>query len=284
MGRMITGLMVRASCYKGKGILRCQPQFFYENIILETIQAVIRRGKYIIMPLSSGNVLVFHMGMTGRLLLSEVPVMGFDERFSGENHVDKHTHLSIELMDQSAEDLPDLELRFHDPRMFGHIWMVEKPDNIERLNVPGLRDLGPDALDITLEQFTSLLRACKKTIKSFLLDQTKLAGVGNIYADEACFVAKVHPASITSKLSDIEVAKIWFAVKTVLKEGIQYRGSSTSDFTTIDGTQGSYQKKHRVYGKEGVACVECAKPIERIKIIGRSTHFCPSCQPTKGIA
>jgi formamidopyrimidine-DNA glycosylase len=278
-GRMITGMMVRASCYKN--ILRATPQNLYEGIILETIQTVLRRGKYILMPLSNGNVLVFHMGMTGRLLLSDLPDVDFEERFTGDAHIDKHTHMFLDLMDQSAEDLPDLELRFHDPRMFGHIWLAERPESIDNLNVPGLRDLGPDALSISLEDFSSRLKKCNKTVKSFLLDQTKLAGVGNIYADEACFVAKINPSLSTTLLTEVEASKLCLSVRSVLKEGIQHRGSSVSDFTSIDGVAGSYQKKHRVYGKEGVPCVECATPIQKMKIGGRSTHFCPSCQPSR---
>jgi len=176
----------------------------------------------------------------------------------------------------------DLEMSFHDPRRFGNVWLVKDAQNIEKLDVPGLKNLGPDALDIPLPKFEELLKGSKRTIKSLLLDQTKLAGVGNIYADEACFVAKVHPGRSSISLNESETAKLWFAVKTVLKEGIHFGGSSTSDYKSIWGNKGSYQQKHRVYGKKGKQCVECQTPIERIKIVGRSTHFCPSCQVTMG--
>jgi formamidopyrimidine-DNA glycosylase len=149
--------------------------------------------------------------------------------------------------------------------------------DIEKLDVPGLKDLGPDALGMTLVQFEDSMRS-KRTVKAILLDQTKIAGVGNIYADEACFCAGVHPAQKGISLSEEQRGKLWLAVKTVLKQGIRYRGSSTSDYTTTDGSEGSYQKYHRVYQKTGKKCVQCETHIERIKLAGRSTHFCPTCQ------
>jgi len=161
--------------------------------------------------------------------------------------------------------------------MFGKIWLVENAEDIENLEVPGLQDLGPDALGIELDDFKRAIRN-KRAIKSSLLDQARLAGVGNIYADEACFAAKVHPSAKGINLSPEQLMELWFAVKTVLKEGIRYRGSSTSDYVSADGSKGSFQDHHRVYGRAGQKCVECGNNIARIKVSGRSTHFCPSCQ------
>lgn len=285
MGRTITGLMVKTTCVEG--ILRTPARIFYDSVVLQTVQTVIRRGKYIIMPLSNNNVLVFHLGMTGQLLVSEVEDGDMMDRHLAIEDELAHCHLIFGLRDlgldtQSGFYASDVELSFCDPRRFGKIWLVENPDNIENLDVPGLKNLGPDALDISIEEFSSLTSKGSRTVKSFLLDQTKLAGVGNIYADEACFVAKVHPARAISSLDRLENAKLWFAVKTVLKEGIKYGGSSISDYTSIKGKKGSYQQKHRVYDKEGVPCVECSTPVQRTKIVGRSTHFCPSCQTMTG--
>jgi len=275
MGRMISGMVIRGTA-EGK-ILHVPPKYFYEATICQEIQTVIRKGKYIILPLTNGNVIVFHLGMTGKLLLREIPEVMFEDRFTGDAHVDKHTHVILELSEVSDEDSPDLELCFNDVRRFGNIWLAEDVENIEKLNIPGLKDLGIDALGITLSEFETATRA-SRPIKAVLLDQTKLAGVGNIYADEACFVAKVHPSTKAKDLTSEQRARLWYAVKTVLKEGIRYRGSSVSDYTTTDGSQGSYQDHHRVYGKLGQACVECGTKVERIKIVGRSTHFCPNCQ------
>lgn len=280
MGKLISGMVIRPKCQKH--LLQTEAMHFYESIIGQEVQTVLRKGKYIILPLSNSNAIVFHLGMTGRLLLQPVPNVAFDERFTGEDHVDKHTHFLMELTDVSNPDAPDLELQFHDVRMFGAIWLAEDIQNIENLDIPGLRDLGPDALGISLQEFESFIKS-KASVKSLLLNQNNLAGVGNIYADEACFLAKVHPSTRGEDLDVNQRMRLWFAIKTVLKEGIRYRGSSVSDYTTADGSKGSYQEHHRVYGKTGKKCVDCANMIQRTKVVGRSTHFCPSCQ-TKGAA
>ena len=274
LGRMITGMVLRGKAQAN--ILKTTPTNFYQGTILQTIQTVVRKGKYIIIPLSNDNVLVMHLGMTGQVLLHEVPEMVDLEEHLG--RFDKHTHVVLELMDQSDDHLPDIELHFRDPRMFGNIWLVEDASDINNLDVPGLQDLGPDALGIELDIFKRAVRN-KKSVKASLLDQSRLAGVGNIYADEACFSAKINPTTKGIDLSPEQLMKLWFAVKTVLKEGIKYRGSSTSDYTSADGSKGSYQEHHRVYGRFGQKCVECDDNITRIKVSGRSTHFCPSCQP-----
>lgn len=275
-GRTITALVIRQKAEKH--LLNNDPFAFYEGVIGQEIATVLRKGKYILLPLTNSNVIVLHLGMTGKLLLRPIPQVSFDDRFSGEENIDKHTHFMIELSDLYEEDREDLELAFNDVRLFGEIWLAEGVKNIEQLDIPGLRDLGPDALGVSLAEFQKIIRR-KRSIKAILLDQANLAGVGNIYTDEACFVAKVHPATLGTALTEEQETKLWFAVKSVLKEGIHYRGSSVSDYTTTDGSKGSYQEHHRVYGKFGKKCVECESPIERIKVAGRSTHFCPSCQP-----
>lgn len=274
MGRLISGLMIRHTAFEH--LMNTDPQTFYEHTATQVITTVLRKGKYIILPLDNDAVIVMHLGMTGRLLLEDVPDVPFDDRFTGDDYVDKHTHFMMELSDPAGEE-DDIELHFNDVRLFGHIWLVPEADDIENLPVPGLESLGPDALGINLEEFTSIMRT-KRKVKSVLLDQNKIAGVGNIYADEACFSAGVHPTRTGESLTKEEKAKLWFAVKTVLKEGLKYRGSSTSDYTDASGESGSFQDHHRVYQKTGQKCVDCGETIERIKLAGRSTHFCPSCQ------
>ncbi len=278
MGRIISGMVIRPKAEIH--ILHTTPQYFYEQTIGETVTTVLRKGKYIIIPLSNDNIIVFHMGMTGYLLLSEVPDITFDLRFSGDEYVDKHTHFLMEFMDGSTDGLPDLELHFNDVRLFGNIWLAEDVQNIEEIDVPGLRDLGPDALGISLRAFEEAVSS-KRSIKTILLDQKKIAGVGNIYADEALFSAHIHPATQGSSLTSNQISTLWFTVKSVLKQGIKYRGSSTSDYTTTDGGKGSFQDYHRVYRKTGQKCGDCSQTIKRIKLAGRSTHFCPSCQPQR---
>jgi formamidopyrimidine-DNA glycosylase len=242
----------------------------------QIITTVIRKGKYIIMPLDNDAAIVMHLGMTGKILVREVPDVAFDDRFTGDNFVDRHTHFLMELTDPSGED-EDMELHFNDVRLFGHIWLVSKLDDINNVPIAGLRRLGPDALGITIEEFRHIMRS-RASIKSVLLDQKKIAGVGNIYADEACFSAGIHPTRRGESLSKEEWVKLWLAVKTVLKEGLKYRGSSVSDYTDASGHAGSFQEHHKVYQKTGQKCVACAETIQKIKLSGRSTHFCPSCQ------
>ena len=271
MGRGIGGLILRQKAIDH--LLNSTAEVFYQGLMNQTIVTVLRKGKYIILPLSNNNVLVLHLGMTGKILIQSADGLDLVDQLE---RVDKHTHMIIELSDLSEEE-DDLELHFNDVRLFGNIWLLEDVKDIEKLDVPGLKDLGPDALGITLVQFEDSMRS-KRAVKAILLDQTKIAGVGNIYADEACFCAGVHPAQKGISLSEEQRGKLWLAVKTVLKQGIRYRGSSTSDYTTPDGSEGSYQQYHRVYQKTGEKCVQCNTLIERIKLAGRSTHFCPTCQ------
>ena len=274
MGRVITGWTLREKALVH--LLKTDPDKFYQGMMNQSIVTILRKGKYIIIPLSNNNVLVIHLGMTGKLWVHEVPDVDFLDQHTGDEYVDKHTHVLLELVDPS-EETEDLELHFNDVRLFGNIWLVEDVQDIEKVDVPGLRSLGPDALGISVSAFTKIMNS-KRSVKAVLLDQTQIAGVGNIYADEACFCAGVHPAIKGMALEEEQVDKLWFAVKTVLKQGIKYRGSSTSDYTTTDGSEGSYQHYHRVYQKTGQKCGECDTTIERIKLAGRSTHFCPSCQ------
>ncbi len=274
MGKVITGLILREKALNH--LLRTDSSRFYQGIMNQSIVTILRKGKYIIIPLSNDNVLVMHLGMTGKLWVLDAPGEDLMTQPPEDPWVDKHTHLVIGLTDPSEKE-EDLELLFNDVRLFGNIWLVENVQDITEVDVPGLRELGPDALGISITDFTKILSS-KRPVKAILLDQTKLAGVGNIYADEACFFANIHPATKGISLKGKQIDTLWFAVKAVLRQGIKYRGSSTSDYTTPDGSKGSYQKLHRVYQKTGQDCTECGTIIRRIKLAGRSTHFCPSCQ------
>ncbi len=274
IGKMISGMVVRPKAQSH--LLNVDAQTLYEHIMTQTVTTVLRKGKYIILPLENDAALVFHLGMTGRVLVKDVPGVPFDERFTGDDFVDRHTHFILEFSDPSGE-AEDVEFHFNDVRLFGHIWLVPRVDDINNIPIQGLKDLGPDALGISIQEFSHIMRT-RRSIKSVLLDQSRIAGVGNIYSDEACFSAGVHPSRRGESLSKEERAKLWLAVKTVLKAGLKYRGSSVSDYTDASGTAGSFQKYHRVYKKTGQKCVDCQDTIQKMKLIGRSTHFCPSCQ------
>lgn len=210
-----------------------------------SIVGIRRRGKFILIALDEG-VLVVHLGMTGKLL--------FDVA-AGE-----HTYGVFEL-DRGV-------LRYEDPRQFGRIeW---NPKRIEKL--------GPEPLEISLDDFSARLRSRKSRIKPLLLNQQFLAGVGNIYADEALFAAGIHPLAIASRLSKPRVARLHQAIREILTLAIEHRGSSISDYVDAAGERGWFQVLHNVYGREGESCTRCGAPIKKIVAGGRGTHFCAKCQ------
>ncbi len=225
-------------------------------IVGTQITFVARRGKNILIGLSNYRVLVGHLGMTGRMTYQ-----------APSDPIRKHTHLTI--------DLDIGQVRFNDPRRFGYLDLVHL-DKLERLEY--LAALGPDALCIPEEIFIDLVRSKKRIIKSLLLDQTILAGMGNIYSDEALFIAKIHPRRVSSGLSRERAAKLHGAMIAVLENAIGARGSSMNDYVDARGEKGSFQNQHLVYGREGKPCVKCGRPIRRELIGSRSAHFCARCQ------
>ena len=210
-----------------------------------TILKVARRGKFILMTLDEG-MLVVHLGMTGKLLIDGA---------TGE-----HTYGVFDL-DQGV-------LRYEDPRQFGRIeW---NPKRISKL--------GPEPLEIGLEEFSQRLRARQSRIKPLLLNQQFLAGVGNIYADEALFASGIHPLAMASRVSAPRAARLHQAIREILTLAIEHRGSSISDYVDAAGERGNFQLLHNVYGREGEPCMRCGAPIKKIVAGGRGTHFCPKCQ------
>lgn len=221
-----------------------------------------RRGKYLFLYLSGGFRLVVHLRMTGRLLY-------YPETTPPTSHT-----RGVFLF--SGGD----ELHFHDVRKFGTMWLVKR-ETLSR--VGGLQGLGPEPLEA---EFTPafLHGRCQKTgrpLKSLLLSQEAAAGIGNIYADEALFKAGLSPDRRADSLNLEEAKKLWAAVRQVLQEGILARGTSRRDYLDAGGRAGSYQECLRVYGRKGQECPHCRCVIERITIAGRSSHFCPACQPRR---
>jgi formamidopyrimidine-DNA glycosylase len=192
---------------------------------------------------------IVHLGMTGSMLVCKPDA-----------EIAKHTHAVVKLASGR-------ELRFVDPRRFG------------RLSVARDFDVGGcEPLDVTLDRFISLFRGRKTPIKSALLNQKLLRGVGNIYADESLFRAGIRPRRRASSLTRENLRRLYKSVQEVLREAIALGGSSVSDYVDSDGQEGSFQLEHRVYGREGERCVRCKTPIKRIVIAGRSSHYCPKCQ------
>ncbi len=226
------------------------------------IATVRRMGKHIVFdlegkgvhPKKSGPVQaqwIVHLGMTGRLQVCEP-----------QSEVLKHTHAILTL--KSGR-----ELRFVDPRRFGRL-SVARAGNFDAGGI--------EPLEADLDHFLALFRGRKTPIKSALLNQKLLRGVGNIYADESLFRAGIRPRRRASTITHDQLAKLLASVKEVLREAIALGGSSISDYVDADGEEGFFQLQHRVYGREGEPCLVCKTPIKRIVIAGRSSHYCPKCQ------
>jgi formamidopyrimidine-DNA glycosylase len=192
---------------------------------------------------------IVHLGMTGRLTI-EAP----------DREVEKHTHAILTLASGR-------ELRFVDPRRFGRLSVAR-----------GFLAPGKEPLEVELDAFVRLFRLRKTPIKSALLNQKLLSGVGNIYADESLFRSSIRPRRRASSLSSKELEQLWRAVREVLEEAIALGGSSVSDYVNADGAEGFFQLQHRVYGRRGEPCLVCQTPIRRVVIAGRSSHYCPHCQ------
>ena len=250
-----------------KQTLKSPPRAIAQTLEGARIDDVHRTGKHIVFELSRDEGLdpgrrrrpaaalihpqfIVHLGMTGSLTV--VPA---------EKEMVKHTHAVLKLSSGR-------ELRFVDPRMFGKLAVVK-----ERFRAPG-----HEPLDVGAEAFAALFKRTKATIKSALLNQKLLSGVGNIYADEALFRAGIRPRRRGASLTHAELRKLYEALQAVLSESIRAGGTTFSDYVDAEGEWGNYQFDLRVYGREGEPCVRCKTPIKRIVITGRSAHYCPRCQ------
>ena len=194
---------------------------------------------------------IVHLGMTGRLLVCEP-----------QSEVPKHTHAILKLASGR-------ELRFVDPRRFGRLSVAKSGD---------FDATGVEPLEVELDRFLTLFHDRKTPIKSALLNQKLLRGVGNIYADESLFRAGIRPRRRAVTITREQLSKLFLALKDVLNEAIALGGSSVSDYVNSDGEEGFFQLQHRVYGREAEPCLVCKTPIKRVVIGGRSSHYCPKCQ------
>ncbi|HWZ99233.1 MAG TPA: bifunctional DNA-formamidopyrimidine glycosylase/DNA-(apurinic or apyrimidinic site) lyase [Candidatus Dormibacteraeota bacterium] len=244
------------------------PAALEQHLPGQLIERVERFGKFMLMRLSNaknghapgdavpGGSLLVHLGMTGHLS-PHATVEPFP----------KHTHARF-LLDDGRE------LRYTDARRFGRMAYFAAE------NLPSeLGRFGDDPLEITEQDFAALLKLHKSRIKALLLKQSALRGVGNIYADESLWRSRIHPTRIAARLSPEESRKLRRALQEILREAIELRGSSISDFLDAEGRPGEYQRRHRAYGRETKPCYRCKTPIRRVIVAGRSSYFCPRCQP-----
>ncbi|HPW17100.1 MAG TPA: bifunctional DNA-formamidopyrimidine glycosylase/DNA-(apurinic or apyrimidinic site) lyase [Candidatus Aminicenantes bacterium] len=219
-----------------------------------------RRGKMLLVECEGGRTLVFHLKMTGQFL------------FAAEGSPrDKHIRLVVRF-----EDGRD-ELRFRDVRKFGFLLCLEgEPERA----CAELAALGPEPLEVGLPGFAAIIKARKGRVKSLLLDQRRIAGVGNIYADETLFGARVHPETPASSLGPEAVERLFRAMRRILAAAVEAGGSTLADsgYRDADGNAGGFQFDHKVYGRAGEPCLVCGTPIRMKRVGGRSSHFCPRCQ------
>jgi formamidopyrimidine-DNA glycosylase len=266
LGRRISGVEV-----SHPQVIVGSPDDFTESVRGREIRRGTRKGKAIALELGppeghpgrpgrdggGSRYLLVRLGMTGRLTVnpSAAPL-------------DLHTHVRIALDDGREE------IRYRDPRRFGRLRCCT-PEELDEI----FGGLGPDAPAISRQQFLAALRGRRGAIKSWLMNQQVLAGLGNIYADEALFAARIHPLAPAGRISAAAAGCLLRAVKNVLRRAVELQGTSFSDYIDIEGRPGNYLPRLKVYQRTGEPCRRCKRPIQRLVIGGRSSHFCSHCQP-----
>ena len=258
---VVGATIVRVRVLGRRTVRRQTPRAFQRFVRGRRITAVSRRGKFLFIALDEG-VIVAHLRMSGQLLLvadAHVPVV-------------PHTHAVFSLDDGR-------ELRFVDPRTFGELFYAGR-GGIELDSVLGGLGLDPLIDGVDAAELGALIARRRAAVKSLLLDQRLIAGIGNIYADEICFAARVRPDRPGGAVTKKELARLATAIADVLQEAVSSKGSSLRDsrYRDLFGEPGAFQDQHAVYGREGEPCRRCGRAIERQVIGGRSAHFCPHCQ------
>jgi formamidopyrimidine-DNA glycosylase len=262
VGRQIRSVEVRNTKNAMRVIRRHRKRRELEEPLTGTrVTGIERRGKYLVFHLDSDLALVVHLGMSGQLLQT-----------SRSEGIQNHTHVVFDLSGGG-------QLRFVDPRTFGEIFVTTKDESGD---IKELRSLGLDPLEnhLTWQHFSEFLAAHKIKLKSLLMDQRFVAGIGNIYSDEILFLAGLHPGRGCDSLSDQEVRRLYRAMQEVLQEAIRYRGTSAEDeqYRDLYGAVGEYRPFLQVYQRQGQPCRRCRTPIQRARWSNRSMYFCPKCQ------
>lgn len=244
--------IVRVNIYNPKVIREPKPAIFKRSLEGLSILHILRRGKLLILALSNGKFLTVHLKMTGQLVIP-----------GGS----KNSRVAFVLEDGRILD-------FNDQRLFGELRLVNDWKKLEFV-----QRLGLEPFDLTYADFKDMLSKRKTKIKPLLLDQSFISGIGNIYAAEILFRAKINPHRLTQSLAKEEKLVLYKEMQKVLKSAIKHGGSSVDDYVRVSGNNGDYARFHRVYGREGKSCFVCLAPVKRITQGGRGTYFCAKCQP-----
>jgi len=263
--RFVGRRIERVEVGRDRTVRRTSRQAVIEGLTGATPLAALRRGKYLILPLDTGDSLMIHLRMSGKILIDPADRPRLD-----------HTHVVLHLSGEEGE-----ELRFIDPRTFGEV-VVFDPDNIA-VEVPELSRLGTDPITdgLARSQLALLLRTRARMMKALLLDQSVIAGIGNIYADEILHASKVRHDRLSNSLTTAEVTRVHRAIGATLNAAIEAGGSTLRDtqYVDIGGQGGWFQVSHRVYDRAGQRCLTCGRAtIQNVRFGGRTTSFCPRCQ------
>ncbi len=265
LNKLIVGKKIKKVTVKLSKIVKMSAAIFRRALENATIKKISRRAKLLIFELNNGWSMLAHLKMTGQMIYQSTID---NQQITTEN---KHTHVIFNFTDGSR-------LLFNDLRQFGYLKLV-KTDELSKFFIK--EGLGPEPLDrdFSLADFEALLvKKPKAKIKQFLMDPKIIAGIGNIYSDEILFFGRVHPLRRAGSLKSAEIKKIYSGIKKILSVAIKLKGTSANDYLDVFGQKGKFAQKLKVYGKKDEKCVKCKKEIVRVKIGGRSAHFCPACQ------
>lgn len=242
--------------------VRTTPAALLQGAVVSDLR---RLGKQLAVVADDGRILCVHLGMSGKLIW----------RAQRPRVAPKHEHALWTLLPFNRDQLPEY-LAFRDPRRFGGLWTFDRAELLESARWSAL---GPDALDLSGPHLARAIVAAKRPIKAALLDQAIAAGIGNIYADEALFRARIHPARLAASLTRADAVRLAAAVRHVLKSAIRGGGSTLRDYRDGNDQPGSHQLRHAVYGRSGKDCLRCRAALASTTIAGRTTVWCPRCQP-----
>jgi formamidopyrimidine-DNA glycosylase len=247
LGKKITEVCV----HHPKVIREPSVEKFKKGLEGATVKNILRKAKLLILELSNNKSLAIHLKMTGQLV------------YPGNG---KTSRVSFRLSDGKTLD-------FNDQRLFAELRLID-----DWRGLKFVQSLGPEPFDINLEKFKAMLRQKKTKIKPLLMDQTFVSGIGNLYAAEALFRARINPERPANSLSDQEKALLFAKIKDTLRQAIEHKGSSVDQYVQLSGAPGNFVKYHKVYDRAGKPCFICKSLIKRTALAGRGTYFCPKCQ------